>query len=289
MEYVAKYTIPKSLIDSKYMVSNMRLVYPIYLDTPMMMGFLASIENGITEEYSLEEKVADAKDSSGNVSGRGKLSGLVSFLLDAEIKGEVAKKISELLESNYKSTVKFPNAALFFRLYNLLKDEKIIKQIGDSNCFKDVSLGDIVEFQGTAYPSPEYQIRHVFSQIVPLFEPLYGINTTNLDQQMLELNNIKPGPNACVTVVGNKSSVQSKKQLDDLRKLIENMKQKEKNQYDQFKVLGIALERMLPEGGSELMTIKVSDFKAICRIYPCLHEMKICKIYSIVIGFVLVK
>jgi hypothetical protein len=250
------------------MDSNMPLVYPIYLDTPMMMGFLASVENGVTEEYSLEEKVADAKDSSGNVSARGKLSSFVSFLLDAEVKGEIAKKISELLESNYKSTVKFPNTALFFRLYNLLKDEKIIKKIGDSNSFKDVSLGDIVEFQGTAYPSPEYQIRHLFSQIIPLFEPLYGINTTTLNQQMLELDNMKPGKNTCITVGGNKIPLQSKKQLDDLKNLIESTIQKEKYQYENFKALGDALEKMLPECSSELMIIKAMDFKTICRIYP---------------------
>ncbi len=34
----------------------MELVYPIYLDAPMMMAFLGSLKGGIAEEATIENK-----------------------------------------------------------------------------------------------------------------------------------------------------------------------------------------------------------------------------------------
>ncbi len=135
----------------------MPLVYPIYLDTPMMMGFLASLEGGIIEELNLESKVADTEERSGNASVRCKFSNILSLVMDVEGKGEFAKKFSELLESNYKSTVKFPNASLFIRLYDILKQKNFIKSIHEKNQLESISLGDIVEVEGLAVASPVYQ------------------------------------------------------------------------------------------------------------------------------------
>ena len=75
----------------------MELVYPIYLDTPMMTAFLASLEGGISDETLVESKSADAKENTRSASFGAKLSGLLSSLADVEARGEIARTISENL------------------------------------------------------------------------------------------------------------------------------------------------------------------------------------------------
>ncbi len=91
----------------------MELVYPIYLDVPMMTAFLGSLEGGIVEEADVEEKSTDAGEKVQQASIKAKLSGLVSTLVSAEGGVELSKKLAESMESQYKSKVRISHAALF--------------------------------------------------------------------------------------------------------------------------------------------------------------------------------
>jgi len=44
----------------------MELVYPIYLDIPMMTTFLGSLQGGIIEETNIESKTSDTQEKKGN-------------------------------------------------------------------------------------------------------------------------------------------------------------------------------------------------------------------------------
>jgi hypothetical protein len=50
------------------------LVYPIYLDVPMMTAFLGSLEGGIVEEADVESKSKDAGEKLQQASIKAKLS-----------------------------------------------------------------------------------------------------------------------------------------------------------------------------------------------------------------------
>jgi hypothetical protein len=78
---------------------------------------------------------------------------------------------------------------LFIRLRDILLDQEILKIIDSKECLLDLSVGDIVEFQGLALPNPTYQIRHSFGQILPIIEPFAKLTETQLDQQLAQIKN----------------------------------------------------------------------------------------------------
>ena len=77
----------------------MALVYPIYLDTPMMTAFLASLEGGIIEEADVEGKTVTSEERARSASIGAKVSKLITGFLDIEGKGELTKRVADSLES----------------------------------------------------------------------------------------------------------------------------------------------------------------------------------------------
>src|SRR5262249_22892843 len=171
----------------------MALVYPIYLDTPMMTSFLASLEGGIMEETNIEGKTISAEEKARSASIGAKVSKLISGFIYLEGKGELAKKVSDTLESQYKSTVRFPNATLFVRLRDLLSEQNLVKPLKSKTDFEAVRIGDLVEFQGITRPNPAYQVRRAVNQILPLFEPYQEIEINRIEQQLAILRSAKQG------------------------------------------------------------------------------------------------
>ena len=149
----------------------MELVYPIYIDTPMMTSFLASLEGGLIDETSLEEKTSSSKEKGRSGAGGAKVGGLLSGLLSLEANAEVSQKLSDSLEANYRSTVKFPEASLFIRLRELLRHEGLIQDFS-SIPFDELKMGALIEFGGFVSPNPAFQLRHFAQQISPLMEPI---------------------------------------------------------------------------------------------------------------------
>lgn len=48
--------------------ADMALVYPVYLDVPMMTAFLASLEGGVVEEASVSHTASDSEERSTKAS-----------------------------------------------------------------------------------------------------------------------------------------------------------------------------------------------------------------------------
>jgi hypothetical protein len=59
----------------------MELVYPIYLDAPMLMAFLGSLRGGIAEEATIENKTQDTKEKAVKAQLQAKVSGMISSLM----------------------------------------------------------------------------------------------------------------------------------------------------------------------------------------------------------------
>lgn len=243
----------------------MKLVYPIYLDTPMMTGFLASLEGGIVEEADLESKTGDAKEKTARGSLSANVSSLLSGILGGGAEIGLARKVSESLESHYKSTVRFPSTALFIRLRNLLMEQGQINVLESQHDLSDICVGDFIEFAGTALPNPAYQIRRAFSQLVPVIESYYRIVDSQIDQKLAELETIQYG-NA-FEYGGEEIIIQSRKQANAARSIVaadQKLKQSEAASYQQ---IGKVLTDLFPEGHTDTLLFKVTDFHAVCRVY----------------------
>lgn len=243
----------------------MALVYPVYLDTPMMTAFLASLEGGIMEEANIEGKSGDTKEKSGKASLSSKVSGLLSSILSIEGGGEISKKVSESLESQYKGTIRFPNAALFIRLRDLLLEQKLVKKIDAKTKFENIAIGDILEFQGTAKPTPNYQIRRAFGQLLPLFEPYQKMSETQLEQQQVLLKNAKP--NKPLKIGGEEITFQDQNHLTNARELLKYQQQNIQNEMVVFQQIGKVLDSLFPEDSTGRLLFKSDSLQVICRVY----------------------
>ena len=246
--------------------SRLHLVYPIYLDTPMMTGLLASLEGGLVREADLERKTGDTRETAADATLRAGASGLLSGLLEAGASANLASTVSESLESHYKSTVRFPNATLFITLRNLLLQQGYIKVLDSAEDFADVAVGEIVEFEGHAVPGPAYQIRRAFSQMLPLLKSSFAMRESQIDQLIAQLEATRP--NEVIEFGEEQIEVQGKKHATQLQSAFEARKGVEQAQSGTFQQIGQVLNDLFPEGHMSTILFKRPEFKAVSRVYP---------------------
>lgn len=250
----------------------MELVYPIYLDAPMLMTFLGSLRGGIAEEATIESKTQDTKEKAVKAQLRAKVSGMISSFLGVEGEADFSKKAVENLESQYKSTVRFPHAALFVQLRELLIEQKLIKTLESSENLNSVSIGDIVEFQGLAVANPGYKIRHSFGQLLPVIEPYLSLIESQIEPQVILLNNAKP--NKPVMIDGNERRFQDQKEINSARDILKAQQQQMKSTASMLMALNAIFSRLFPEDDIDNVLFKSSGFNAISRVYPAFARDK---------------
>ncbi len=242
----------------------MELVYPIYLDTPMMTAFLASLEGGILEEANVEGKTSKTKDTSGKVSFGAKVSGWISNLADINAQADISRQVSDNLESQYKGTVRFPNASLFIRLRNLLIEEKIIKKISSKKDLNKISVGDLVEINGNAQPSPNYQISKAFNQLIPIAIPAIELEIKQLESQLTDFKKI-PTKN----IKGSKQVTIGEESFDisELSRIYENQIRIKQNQLVNIQGIENVSSSLFTEESASNIIFESDNFKSVCKVY----------------------
>jgi hypothetical protein len=244
----------------------MELVYPIYLDVPMMSAFLGSLKGGIIEEADIEGKRMDAKGKIRQLSLKAKLSGLISTLVSAEGGVESSSTLAESIESQYKSKVRISHAALFIELHDLLLKNKKVKIIDSLKCIQDVSIGDIVEFQGIVAANPSYQIRSSFNQLLPVLVPFFNLTNSNLEQQLIQLKEAKP--KKPITIDKTVYTFEDQRGINDHRDSIKVQQQQTKDLVSMFKTLNEILAGLFPKDEMDKILFKNDDFSVISHVYP---------------------
>lgn len=250
----------------------MELVYPIYLDAPMMMAFLGSLRGGIAEEATIENKMQDTKEKAVKAQIQAKVSGMISSVIGIEGGADLSKKAVESLESQYKSTVRFPYAVLFVQLRELLIEQSLITTLDSSESLMSVSIGDIVEFQGLVVANPGYQIRHSFGQLLPVIEPYLTLMESELEPKVIQLNNTKP--NKPVIIDGKEKRFQDQKEINSVRDALTAQQQQMKSLASMLKALNAIFSRLFPEDDIDNVLFKSNGFNAISRVYPAFARDK---------------
>ena len=244
----------------------MGLVYPIYLDVPMMTAFLGSLEGGIVEETDVEGKSIDGGEKVQQASVKAKLSGLLSPFFSGEGGVELSKKLSESIESQYKSKVRISYAALFIRLRDLLLEQEQVKKIESIESSRDVSIGDIIEFQGLAMANPSYQIRSSFNQLLPILAPFVTLMNSNSEQQLIQLKEAKP--RKPITIDKQTFTFEDQRQINDMRESIKIQQQQAINLVSMIKTLNEILAGLFPSDEMDKILFKNSNISVISYVYP---------------------
>lgn len=232
----------------------------------MMSAFLASLEGGFVEETNVEARTLDTQDKTQGLSVGAKLSGLLSNILGAELKGDLGQKVSEVLESNQKSLVKFPSSSLFVRLREILIQYGYVKSVKSSNDVSSVEVGDIVEFFGDVSPNPATQIRKVFAQLLPLMEHHSKTTVTQLEVQMAMLRDAKPGK--ALKLGDQEITFTDKLQIDMTREALRMQQQKMNDDLALYQAMGSMLDGLFSSDTADTLIFKASGFNAVCRTYP---------------------
>ena len=241
----------------------MELVYPIYLDTPMMTAFLASMKGGLVEITDVETKSGTAKNKAGKGSFGAKVSNLISAFVDANAQIEGSISATNNSEQQLKGTVKFPEASLFIELRRLLTDEKVLKNIKNTGDFATIAAGDIVEFNGLAKPSPSYELRTAMNQLFPLVTPFLNMQKNQLKNQLAGFEQFRTkGQKGDVVKIGEKE-ISYREVAKNIQTQINALEQQVATNEELAKIM----EVLLPHETSTSIIIESAHFRSICRVF----------------------
>ncbi len=151
-------------------MEKVELIYPIYMDIPMMISFVATMEGG----YSLENSWALTNDSSGEISGalEGEtgLPGIISNLVKASLKasGNVDGKLAKTEESQI--VFKHTEASLFMRLRHELHHQKRLALLDEytEEEWNTIKPSSLVELSGEVHRSPVNEIAQLTKRLLPI-------------------------------------------------------------------------------------------------------------------------
>lgn len=170
-----------------------KLLYPIYLDVPMIVSFVAATEGGYALENAVKRTEATTEDTKGELAGEVGLSGLLSNLVKVGVKSS-ANLEDQLVQSNESQIVlKHTEASLFMGLRNKLYSQHRIVSLDECEQSQWDSLqlspfSDLVELSGYIYRSPINEIARLGERFLSFGIGLQGTSinvatASNGDQQ----------------------------------------------------------------------------------------------------------
>ncbi|MDI5968619.1 hypothetical protein POF50_004540 [Streptomyces sp. SL13] len=144
-------------------MSNYKLTHPLYLDTQMMISFLAYIEGGVSLESEETIKSEGSKEKKGSGSAKIKFPTLSTILgLEASATAELASKNGETRE--LKEARHHTSASLFNALYDYLDGDDQIRRVTKVEELPDLKPGQLVEISGRYAGNPLEHLLALFNQ-----------------------------------------------------------------------------------------------------------------------------
>ncbi len=184
------------------------LRYPLYLDVPMMVSFLATLQEGISFEEKVQIKTATKRQVTGSTDGGVKapsipgLSSLLSFDLRGKLSVNRDSEGAEELEMIRQHT----EASLFNRLRNVLHDPSVdaIVRLSDESQWGSLRIGELVEITGEVVRNPLSEVLSLFSRLMePVLQPQHEETKKQIAREQEELTKLatarkqqKPANNA---------------------------------------------------------------------------------------------
>lgn len=143
------------------------LSYPLYLDVSMMISFLASLDDGVSYDASVQRTSGSRRDGSGEIEGGARLPAFLSLLpfdLRGRITGEFSSEDAEVLNLVKRHT----EASLFNKLRTMLHDrDMVIVLSDDEGPPSTIHPGAIVELNGVIARNPLEQLVNIMQRIRP--------------------------------------------------------------------------------------------------------------------------
>ena len=144
------------------------LIHPVYLDTPMMVSFLATLDDGVSYSSEVAERLTSGRERSidgGIKAGIPSLAQWLGLNLSADGRYNKRSKDDESVES--KVVREHTSASLLNILRQRLIATKSVIRIDDNNNLDSIRIGELVEVSGTIVGDPLRRIIAMQSALAP--------------------------------------------------------------------------------------------------------------------------
>jgi len=144
------------------------LAHPVYLDVPMMVSFLATLDNGVAYSSEVAERLASTKDREGDASLKAGIPSLAQWLgLTLSAEGKYRRRSTDDESVEAKLVREHTSASLFNILRGRLLATNTVQLIGPGDDISGLKVGDLVEVRGTINGDPLRRFLALMSAIAP--------------------------------------------------------------------------------------------------------------------------
>ena len=144
----------------------LELVHPVYLDTPMMISFVASLEGGVAYGDERTQRNLATTDRNKEAGGRFAVP-VLSSLLSLDMSGRLATKDRQEGEEEIKVVRRHTEASLFNLLRHRLVADGHITMVERSSSLAELQPGQLIELGGEVVGNPLEQLFGVMRRILP--------------------------------------------------------------------------------------------------------------------------
>lgn len=144
------------------------LTHPVYLDVPMMVSFLAALDDGVAYTSEVAERLSSSKEGEGDASLKAGVPSLAQWLgltLNADGKYRRRSVKDESVEA--KLIREHTSASLFNILRRRLISTGSVKTLSPGQDLSLLKVGDLVEVRGTISGDPLRRVMALMSVIAP--------------------------------------------------------------------------------------------------------------------------
>lgn len=146
----------------------MELVHPVYLDASMLVSFSAALNEGVSFESEVMERMQAAQEREGEASGRLSFSGLAAvFGLGADVSGRSRRQRSSEEGRETRVLRQHSEASLFNLLRHRLLSEKRVTVVTPDTILAELAPGQLVAVSGEVLGNPLAKILETLAAIAP--------------------------------------------------------------------------------------------------------------------------
>jgi hypothetical protein len=146
-----------------------RLLYPTYLDVPMLIDFVASLDDGVSFSSEVAEKIDRGRKGTGEANGTVGLPSIASLLgLNLSASGKLSRERTEQETAESKFVRQHTAASLFNRFHSALSLDAGLVEISAAPALASVSAGDLISCKGVVLRNPLEALLSLYRDIRPV-------------------------------------------------------------------------------------------------------------------------
>lgn len=147
---------------------NKKLVYPIYLDTAMLLSLVAMVEDGVSMSREVTETIGNTRNGSFSLDGEGSSAPLMTILgMNLGIEGSAQGDLAREKELQKTYVLQHSFASLFGKLFEYLDANKYVRTDPDVS---NLEPGELICFTATVKENPVDAIAELIRKVQKVAE-----------------------------------------------------------------------------------------------------------------------